>query len=154
MAETETLVSRIPCGLFNLRRAARVVTQLYDELMRPSGITGTQFALLSVIRELGPIPVSELGEAMGMDRTTVTRNVRLLERRGLVRVEPGRDRRTRLVRLTSSGRSVHRKAVPYWERAQAALVGRLGERRWKKLRGELETMVELSRQELESRDSA
>lgn len=151
MIETAAFISRIPCGLFNLRRAARVVTQLYDDVMRPTGLKGTQFALLSVVRELGPIPVSELGEAMGMDRTTVTRNVRLLEREELVHVEPGQDRRTRLVRLTPFGRSAHRKAIPYWEEAQAALVGRLGEPRWKRLRGELATIVELSQQELQTR---
>jgi len=151
MADTPPFVASIPCGLFNLRRTARVVTRLYDEILRPSGLKGTQFALLSVVRELGPVSVGELGEAMGMDRTTVTRNVGLLRREKLVLFEPGQDRRTRLVRLTPLGRSTLQKAIPYWEEAQAALVGRLGEPRWRKFRGELQAMIELSQQELEAR---
>ena len=144
----QDLTSQIPCALFNLRRTTRAVTQLYDEMMRPSGLTGAQYSMLRVLHGLAPVPIGDLGAAMGMDRTTVTRNVGLLERMGLVVVEPGRDRRTRLVRLTRKGEGTLAKAHARWEEAQRAIVDRLGTRRWNALRGELAAVVDATQEAL------
>lgn len=148
----DELTSRIPCALFNLRRTTRAVTQLYDELLRPSGLKGTQYSMLRVIDGVEPIPMGDLGAAMGMDRTTVTRNVGLLEHMGLVAIEPGRDRRTRLVRLTRKGSATLAKAHFRWDEAQRAVVDRLGSKRWEALRGELAAVVEASQDELRARE--
>jgi DNA-binding MarR family transcriptional regulator len=147
----DDLTSRIPCALFNLRRTTRAVTQLFDEVLRPSGLKGTQYSMLRVIHGVAPVPIGDLGTAMGMDRTTVTRNVGLLERMGLVAVEPGRDRRTRLVRLSRKGAAALARAHRLWEDAQRAVVDRLGETRWHALREELAAVVEASQEELQHR---
>jgi DNA-binding MarR family transcriptional regulator len=148
----DELTSRIPCALFNLRRTTRAVTQLYDEVLRPSGLKGTQYSMLRVIHGVEPVPIGDLGTAMGMDRTTVTRNVGLLERMGLVAVGPGRDKRTRFVRLTRTGSATLAKAHAHWEAAQQAVVVRLGAKRWEALRAELAAVVEASQEELLARE--
>ncbi len=150
----QTFASRIPCALFNLRRATRTVTQLFDEILRPTGLKGTQYSMLRVIGGVEPAPISTLGEAMGMDRTTVTRNVRVLERLRLVVVEAGRDRRTRLLRLTRAGRQAVDEAEPYWKEAQKAVVPGLGEEPFRDLREKLTAVSEVSRHALESRGDA
>jgi DNA-binding MarR family transcriptional regulator len=149
--KAEMLAARVPCALFHLRRATRSVTQLFDEILRPSGLKGTQYSMLRVIGSVEPVAVSSLGEAMGMDRTTVTRNVRLLSRMGLVVIDAGSDRRRRLLRLTRSGREAMKRAEPYWEEAQNAVVAGIGVERFGELRQELSAVSEVSREAIASR---
>lgn len=114
------------CICLNLRKAARAVTQLYDDALRPSGLRATQFSLLAAVDLAGPVPVTGLAEALVMDRTTLTRNLGTLARDGMVAIRAGRDRRTRLVELRPRGRTALRRALPLWERAQATLTARAG----------------------------
>jgi DNA-binding MarR family transcriptional regulator len=116
------------CACFHLRRATRAVTQLYDEALRPAGIRATQLALLAALRQRSPMNIVELAETLGLDRTTLTRNLGPLERDALLTIEPGADRRTREVSITELGRERLRVAVPLWREAQATLYERLGER--------------------------
>jgi DNA-binding MarR family transcriptional regulator len=153
-SKADNLASRVPCALFNLRRATRSVTQLFDEILRPSGLKGTQYSLLRILAHLEPVPVSTLGEAMEMDRTTVTRNVRVLERMRLVAVEPGSDRRTRYLRLTRAGRQALERAEPFWNEAQKSVVAGLGTEPFRDLREKLTSLSQVSRQELASRGRA
>ncbi|MGF1611718.1 MAG: MarR family winged helix-turn-helix transcriptional regulator [Kiloniellales bacterium] len=107
-----------PCSCFRLRRAARRLTQAYDQALRPAGLRGTQFSLLShVLREDG-LSVTDLAERMAMERTTLTRNLRPLQKAGLLRVEPGADRRSRAVRITAQGRQAFEAALPLWRAAE------------------------------------
>ncbi len=122
------------CACYNLRRATRLVTQVFDDAIRPSGIRVTQFTLLSAICGLEPVTVGRLATATGMDRTTLTRNLQLLERKGLARAHPGEDQRERRVSLTDRGHEALARALPYWQAAQAKLAKRLG-------RGPLEELV-------------
>ena len=92
------------CACFNLRKATRVVTQLYDEALKPAGLRSTQFAVLAATRALGPVSVNQLAEWIVMDRTTLTRNLKPLERDGLIAVRAGDDLRVRQVSLTAKGR--------------------------------------------------
>ena len=117
------------CACFNLRKAARAVTQLYDDALRPSGLRATQWSLLMVIRARGVVAVSELAEHAVMDRTTLTRNLKPLERDGLIRIRPGEDRRVREVTLTRRGQAALGRAYPLWREAQAGLAKRLGSSR-------------------------
>src|SRR6476659_8600571 len=87
------------CACFHLRRATRALTQLYDDALRPAGVRTTQFTLLNAIRIAGPATVRRLATTVVMDRTTLTRDLRPLERQGLVLIEPGEDRRERKVDL-------------------------------------------------------
>jgi DNA-binding MarR family transcriptional regulator len=117
------------CACFHLRRAARAVTQLYDDRLRPCGLRVTQFALLVAVRNRGPLPVSGLAELTLVDRTTLTRNLALLARKGLLRLDPGEDRRVRDVRITDLGRRALVAAIPLWRGAQREMVRRLGSKR-------------------------
>jgi DNA-binding MarR family transcriptional regulator len=115
------------CLAGNLRAATRLVTRLYDEALRDSGLRITQVALLVQLRGLEPITVSRLAEVLSSERSAVARDLRILEREGLVDVrESGSDRRARDVRLTPAGRARLAAAAPGWRLAQAELRARLG----------------------------
>ena len=130
------------CVCFNLRRAARAVTQLYDAALEPSGLRATQFSLLVALHLAGPATISRLARALVTDRTTLTRNLKPLGKRGLVEIVAGADRRTRTVRLTGRGREALATALPRWRRVQAGLVGGLGAERWRRLMPDLAAAVE------------
>ncbi len=135
------------CPCFHLRRAARVVTQLYDEILRPSGLRGTQFTLLVGIRMLQPVPVHQLAESTATDRTTLTRNLKPLERQGLVAIAPGAsDRRRREVSLTAKGEDALAAAYPLWQEAHEIVSENLGGERLEALISGLRETVEAVRE--------
>jgi DNA-binding MarR family transcriptional regulator len=107
------------CTCLRLRKAARRITQIYDGYVEPFGLTITQFGLLAHLRVLDGIAVGALAEKLVMDPTTLTRNLRPLERKGLVVLAPDpADRRARSLHLTEKGRNLLREARPAWARAQ------------------------------------
>ena len=116
------------CTCFLLRRAARRVTQLYDDRLRPLGLRTTQYSLLAVLRGAESIALGELAARMSMDRTTLTRNLKPLSDAGWVAAvaDPADRRRTRLA-LTPSGRATLRAAVPVWREAQRVLREQVGD---------------------------
>jgi DNA-binding MarR family transcriptional regulator len=116
------------CACFNLRRAARKITQVYDQALRPVGLPATQFALLATLAETAGedgVAMTALARSLGMDRTTLTRNLAVAERDGWVQIIAGEDRRERLVGLTQQGRNRFEAALPYWKTAQESLRDRL-----------------------------
>jgi DNA-binding MarR family transcriptional regulator len=125
------------CACATLRKASRAVTQLYDEALRPSGLRATQLPLLVAAQLLGGVAVTRLARELGLDRTTLTRNLRPLVRRNLLQVQAGRDGRTHVVALTADGRRALSRAIPLWERAQAKMAARLGAGRLKRLLGDV-----------------
>jgi DNA-binding MarR family transcriptional regulator len=126
------------CVCFNLRKAARAVTQVYDEILRPTGLRATQHSLLQVLQIAGTMSVSQLAELAVMDRTTLARNLDLLQRERLVRIQPGaEDARVREVTLTPAAKKKLAAALPYWEKAQAQVTGRLGRGRSDQLLSDL-----------------
>jgi DNA-binding MarR family transcriptional regulator len=114
------------CACFNVRKAARAVTQLYDDMLRPTGLRATQLTLLMLLRGHGLMGINRLAEAAVTDRTTLTRNLAILEEQELVRVRPGEDARTRLVELTDAGETAMDAAVPLWQKAQSLIATRMG----------------------------
>lgn len=133
------------CACFNLRRAARLMAQVYDRHLDASGLTNSQFTLLAATAEEGPRPITDLAHRLGMDRTTLTRNLNLVERKGYVRIHTGEDARVRNVQLTVNGRTALERARPLWEEAQARVVGALGRGRWGALLDELRSIGDLAR---------
>ena len=123
-------VVRLPCACANLRRAARLVTQLYEEALRPAGITGPQFTLLQALKLARGALQKQLAEILGIDSTTLTRNLALLEKRGWLRAEPAPDRRAMRLGLTAAGERKYKQALPYWESAQKKLRRALGDPKW------------------------
>ena len=129
------------CG--RLRRAARALTQLYDDTMAPAGLRITQFSLLRTLARNGPQRISELAALALLDRTALSRNLEPLEASGLVRIAAGRDARTREVSLTRAGEAALAKAMPYWRRAQVRVSQQLGPPNIDALIGLLDTVEQL-----------
>lgn len=129
------------CACSCLRRAARAVTRVYDEAFRPMGYRATQVGILSALAELGPVTLSELAEETVTDRTTLTRNLRLLEKKELICLECGIDRRERRVCLTKRGSQVLEVTGPKWARVQQKMIRRIGRERFERLLADLSVVV-------------
>jgi DNA-binding MarR family transcriptional regulator len=125
------------CTCYALRRASRALTLAYDEALRPTGLRIGQLSILRRLRAVGEITVAELAELLALDRTTLARNLKPLERDALVRVRVGDDRRERLLSLTPGGGVMLDQAMPLWHAANAVFAGRYGEPRTSNLLAEL-----------------
>ena len=113
---------RDTCLCLHVQRAARALARRFDEALRPVGLTSGQFSLLMSLNRPMPATISSVSTLLAMDRTTLTANLKPLERRGLVKVtvDPD-DRRSRQLTLTAKGRSLLAEAVPIWKRTHAAV---------------------------------
>lgn len=134
----------LPCMCASFRRAARALTQIYDEAMRPMRLRATQFTVLQVLELAGEVPQGKLGQMLAMDSTTLTRTLENMRHRGWVAKHTGTDKRERFLALTRSGRQQLRRATPAWEAVQARLRRELGDESWKeilKLTNEVTTAV-------------
>lgn len=111
---------RDTCLCLHVRRAARATARRYDEALRPVGLTSGQFSLMMALNRPAAPALGEVARLLAMDRTTLTANLKPLERRGLVSVnEDPADKRSRRLALTEAGREVLAAAVPLWRQAQA-----------------------------------
>jgi DNA-binding MarR family transcriptional regulator len=115
------------CACTHVRKAARVITQFYDTLLEPSGLRITQFIVLVAIALFEQETVMRLAEQLAMDRSALAHTLRSLENLGLLKIVPGSDRRTRVVRLTEQGRQAVLRTLPYWRQAQEQMMARFGE---------------------------
>ena len=140
----ETAGAPRACNCFAIRRAARHVSQLYDGHLAPSGLKTTQFSVLARLSKGGPLAIGELASAMTMDRTTMGRALRPLERDGLVRIAAGRDGRTRALHLTEEGRARMEAAAPLWRDAQAAFEASYGPAEAASLRTALDRVTQVA----------
>lgn len=129
----QTKAVRLPCACANLRRTALIVTQLYDHVLRPSGLRTTQFTLLQALRRAPGVSQKRLAELLGIDSTTLTRTLAQLRRRGCVRSETGADRRALRLFLTPTGEREYKRVLPYWQSAQKRLRQALGETNWNRM---------------------
>ena len=118
------------CACAAIRRTDRALTQFYDEVLAPSGLYITQFTLLATITEAAPVTINRLAKILVMDRTTLARNLEVLAKQHLVRIEEGQDRRMRLLFLTQEGEQALRLAWPLWQEAQARIEFALGRERF------------------------
>lgn len=125
------------CACGRLRRASRALTQLYDDVMAPSGLRVTQFSLLRMLAHENRMCLSDLAQRLLLDRTALSRMLEPLIKRGLVSVAPGRDARTREVRLTRNGERAMHSAEAHWQRAQQQVAGLLGSEKLESLIGVL-----------------
>jgi DNA-binding MarR family transcriptional regulator len=109
------------CACSALRRASRAVTQHYERHFRGSGLRVTQFTLLATLAQTGPLSISELSAKLGLERTTLSRNLRLIENRGWVSAVAHGDQRVRRMGLTPKGRKKAAAALAVWRRADASV---------------------------------
>ena len=117
-----------------MRRLARKLSSLYDTFLAPEDLTITQYSLLADIERAGQLSHAVLAEKVGMDRTTLTRNLRPLTRAKWVTAETGEDRRQRLLQLTAAGRRKLLRSLPLWEEAQRQFLSQIGTESLQELR--------------------
>jgi DNA-binding MarR family transcriptional regulator len=139
-------VMQVPatCMGMHVRRASRIVTQVYDAALRPVGLAVNQFTLLVAIHLVESTPITRLAVELFTDQTTLTRNLKILEKRGLVAIAPGEDRRVKLVSLTTEGEAVLAEAIPLWEQAQTEVMQQFGEEKWQTLLSLLSDLTAVS----------
>jgi DNA-binding MarR family transcriptional regulator len=126
------------CNCFTVRKAARRVSRLYEDILQPTGLRITQFLILAVLAKVPGASVNELAERLDLERTAMGKTLGPLERDGLIRIEPSPvDARSRLIRLTSKGNRAFEDAVPLWRQAQQQLAELNGTRRLRALRSSL-----------------
>ena len=141
ISERDILAS---CACHRVRTAARAVTRAYDEALRPVGLRATQLAVLVATAADDPLSITALAKLLGMDRSTLTRNLRPLEAEGLISVGLEGWRRSRTLEITKKGRSRLRAAVPLWENAQRTLRRKLGDRRWDLIQNDLDDLIRVA----------
>lgn len=136
-----TLHVRDNCLCLHAQRAARALARLFDEVLRPLDLTNGQFSLLMSLNRLEPPVIGSVASLLAMDRTTLTANLKPLERRGLVSVaiDP-KDRRSRRLTLTAAGRDLLAAATPLWKATHAGIERRLGRRNADDLRASLRAL--------------
>ena len=125
------------CLLRHVAKTSRAVVSAYDPALAPFGLTGHQFNLMMTLRNLGPMTVGALADALGMDASGVPRAIRPLVETQLIASNAGEDRRKRMLSLTAAGRAALERATPAWETVQAELVDLIGAERWLALASEL-----------------
>jgi DNA-binding MarR family transcriptional regulator len=124
--ETVDYMATAGCYCLASRQAARKITRLYDSHMQQSGVRATQFTILSQLMLRGEMPIGKLAGILGMERTTLTRNLVPLEQQKWIAITPGDDPRARMIGITAQGRGVVRRGFPYWSKAQAHVANLLG----------------------------
>ncbi|PYN54018.1 MAG: MarR family transcriptional regulator [Candidatus Rokuibacteriota bacterium] len=133
-----------PCVCNTLRMVTRAVTQLYDDVLRPSGLRVTQFSILAAIAGIGEANLKQLEDALAIDQTTLTRSLNLLERDGVIERAAHPDGRIKAMRLTSKGRRALGVARPRWAQAQDKVLRELGTKAWIETRRRLTHLLHVA----------
>lgn len=143
----EVRTRRHVCFAEQLRSANRAITKLYTRHLGDADIGIAQLSLLIRLYYFGEISVSKLAHQLETDRTTLARNIQLLEGSGHLVIGEGEDRRARLVRLTDKGHGSLKKAIPLWQEAQKELHAQLGAEQWDQLFTGLRLLAKLDAQD-------
>jgi DNA-binding MarR family transcriptional regulator len=142
---TSPAPAELVCACANLRRAARAVSRLYEEALAPVDLSSTQMTVLMYLGRRGPLPLSDLAANLAMDRTSLYRALRPLERRELVRVRATADRRAKEVLLTVDGERHLARAMPHWQSAQEKFIEAFGSPAWDRMHHALTRVVTVTR---------
>lgn len=133
----------LDCTCNLVRSSARKITQHYESSLREAGIKPTQFTILAVLANNEPLQMSQLADALLLERTGLTRNLNVLERNGWVSIQTGKeDSRQRVISLTEEGRDKLHDAMPYWQNAQAKIEKQIGSEKLTKLRTTLNQITD------------
>ena len=117
---------KLPCFRSAFCRVERILTRHYDSYLRQCGLQTSQLGILFYVSFCKKLPQQEIAQQLSMDKATLSRNLRLLIRDGLIEAQPGEDRRVRYISLTAAGKKKVKQATPLWEKAQSALNEKLG----------------------------
>jgi len=132
------------CSCNMMRKSARKITQFYENNLREASIKPTQFSILATLANTGPIQLTQLADRLVLERTSLTRNLNVLERNTWIDIQPGEeDLRQRVVSLTRNGYKQLDCAIPYWQKAQKAIAKDMGQETITRLRTMLDEMTEI-----------
>jgi len=131
------------CLCANIRKTARKITAAYDAALKSAGLNATQFTVLTAIELMENQRQSDIADALGMDATTLTRNLKPLVTKGWIEIKHGKDRRVRLLSLSKKGKAIVKQAIPLWKQIQDRFVESLGKGQWQKLNDELGAVQEI-----------
>jgi DNA-binding MarR family transcriptional regulator len=120
----------LPCMCASFRRAARALTQVYDDALRPQGLRVTQFTILQALSLTGEISQGDLGDLLALDSTTLTRTLRMMRAHGWIEERLGKDRRERWLQPSAAGRRQFKRASVPWQELQTRLRSRVGSASW------------------------
>lgn len=135
-------VSVLPCYCASLRQASRIVSRIYDNALRPEGLTITQFTVLELLTRMGSARILDMEEILAADQTTLTRNLAGMAREGWIKAQVGEhDRRERHWQLTAEGKALYKQALPKWRSAQKRLERARSEKSMNSLRDELARLI-------------
>lgn len=130
------------CIALNLRRATRIITRRFEDALRPVDLTSFQFSALSLLRDGETLSQSALAAELGMDVSTLNRNIQPLLKRGLISSADGMtDKRVRMLSITGDGADLFEKALPFWAAAQRETIAAVDLRAWDMMRASLDTMT-------------
>ena len=118
------------CVCFNLRKASRAVTRFYDEILQPTGLRSTQFVTLVALRLHQPVSLPALAKELVIDRSTLTRNLAVLQKDALIESNSPNGKRSRVFQLTNKGAEALSMGLPLWEKAQNSFVTQFGAEKW------------------------
>jgi DNA-binding MarR family transcriptional regulator len=139
---TRSLPNSADCNCLAVRQAARYITQFYDRHLATAGLRTTQYGILVRLKRQGPMSINTLAAELVVDRTTLGRNIRLIERDGLIAIESDpSDRRSKILRLTTVGETRFQRAQKHWAEAQKRFEHVYGGRRASQLRDNLRAVV-------------
>jgi DNA-binding MarR family transcriptional regulator len=137
-----TLFVRDACLCLHVQRAARALAKRFDDVLRPAGLTSGQFSLLMSLNRPQPPAIGDVSRLLAMDRTTLTANLKPLQRRGLIDVRiDSADKRRRVLVLTEAGRSVLAVALPLWQDGHQSIQQLLPDSSADRLRSDLRALV-------------
>lgn len=131
------------CVAYNLQKTSRLVTSFFRDTISSSGLKGNQFPLLLAIKLWQPISITELSKSLNLDRTTLSRNLKLLEKKGYISLEQNSDHRIRNVLLSDEGEMKLKDAIPLWQKAQDKIIKEFGENEWNNLLNSLQTIANI-----------
>jgi DNA-binding MarR family transcriptional regulator len=131
------------CACTRLRTAARTITRAYDEALRPAGLNASQLAILAAIDVDEATSIAALSKRLAMDRTTLSRNLKPLEKEKLIRLGAEGWKRSKTVQVTSEGRHRLARATSLWETAQTTFLKRFGKTEWKQVENGLRAIAAL-----------
>lgn len=139
-------VPTLACVSYNLRKASRIVSKLYTREMRPAPVRGPQFSLMVMISRRQNPTISDLARDIGADRTTMTRNLEQLQKRGFIEITQGKNLRTKAVRIAPKGQAALERSIAYWQKAQNKVLKTLGQERWTRMLTDLSALTPLADQ--------
>ena len=133
------------CMCYNLRKTSRAITQFYDNMLEPSGLAITQFSLLVGLSIAENPTITKMANEMIIDRTTLTRNLSILQNHGLIKITAsGNDKREKNIIITSKGKELLAKALPHWEKAQSTVIQKFGKENCNDMLLDLSKIIKLT----------